>query len=96
MTYDPIHVDTLRPNNVHRHTIYRSPNSMLQLISVTPFWAVALKLVRYTRNDPGDVCLILRYSFFMRVCLSTYRIQEWDKHFWYAMDKGIGRKMAHG
>ncbi|KAF8334347.1 hypothetical protein F5887DRAFT_868956, partial [Amanita rubescens] len=62
MTYDPIHADTLKPNNVHRHTIYRSTNGMLQLISVTPFWAVALKLVRYTRNDPGDICLILRYS----------------------------------
>ena len=35
---------------------------MLQLVSVTPFWAVALKLVRYTKSDPGDICLILRYA----------------------------------
>jgi hypothetical protein len=33
---------------------------MLTLVSVTPFWAVALKLVRYTKWDPGDICLLLR------------------------------------
>jgi hypothetical protein len=33
---------------------------MLTLVSVTPFWAVALKLVRYIKWDPGDICLLLR------------------------------------
>ncbi|KAF8632931.1 hypothetical protein AX17_004694 [Amanita inopinata Kibby_2008] len=59
-TYDPIHRAALQPNNVHLHTVYKSSNGLLQLISVTPFWAVALKLVRYTKWDPGDICLLLR------------------------------------
>ncbi|KAM6499989.1 hypothetical protein JOM56_005497, partial [Amanita muscaria] len=59
-TYDPIHTDALKPNNISRHTVYTSSNGLLQLISVTPVWAVALKLVRFTKSDPGDICLILR------------------------------------
>jgi hypothetical protein len=59
-TYDPIHADSIRQNNIDLHTIFTSPNSQLSLVSVTPFWAVALKLVRYTRWDPGDICLLLR------------------------------------
>lgn len=47
-------------NNVHLHTIFESPNKLLTLVSVTPFWAVALKLVRYTKWDPGDICILLR------------------------------------
>jgi hypothetical protein len=58
--YDPIYTDSIRPNNIDLHTIFTSPNSQLTLVSVTPFWAVALKLVRYTRWDPGDICLLLR------------------------------------
>ncbi|KAF8628776.1 hypothetical protein AX15_003732 [Amanita polypyramis BW_CC] len=59
-TYDPIHADAIKPNNVRLHTIYKSANGVLQLVSVTPFWAVALKMVRYTKSDLGDICLILR------------------------------------
>ncbi|PFH47530.1 hypothetical protein AMATHDRAFT_151848, partial [Amanita thiersii Skay4041] len=59
-TYDPIHKAALQPNNVQLHTVYKSSNGLLHLISVTPFWAVALKLVRYTKWDPGDICLLLR------------------------------------
>ncbi|KAL0948435.1 hypothetical protein HGRIS_011012 [Hohenbuehelia grisea] len=58
--YDPVYTDSLRPNNVHLHTVFTSPNQMLTLISVTPFWAVALKLVRYVKWDPGDICALLR------------------------------------
>lgn len=58
--YDPIYTAAIQPNNVDLHTIYRSSNSMLTLISVTPFWAVSLKLVRYTQNDAADICLLLR------------------------------------
>lgn len=58
--YDPIYTASIQPNNVHLHTVFSSPNGMFTLISVTPFWAVALKLVRYTKWDPGDICLLLR------------------------------------
>lgn len=59
-TYDPIYAAAIQPNNIALHTIYTSPNGLLTLISVTPFWSVALKLVRYTKWDPGDICLLLR------------------------------------
>ncbi|KAF8797771.1 hypothetical protein BYT27DRAFT_7124710 [Phlegmacium glaucopus] len=58
--YDPIYTASIRQNNIDLHTIFRSTNGSLTLISVTPFWAVSLKLVRYTKWDPGDICLLLR------------------------------------
>ena len=60
ITFDPIYTAAVQPNNMELHTIYRSPNGMLTLISVTPFWAVALKLVRYSPQDAADICLLLR------------------------------------
>ena len=48
----------MKPNNVHLHTLFTSPG--LVLISVTPFWAVALKLVRYQKHDSADITAILR------------------------------------
>lgn len=59
-TYDPIYAAAIQSNNVALHTIFKSQNGLLTLISVTPFWSVALKLVRYTKWDPGDICLLLR------------------------------------
>ncbi len=61
--YDPIYTSSIRPNNIDLHTVYTAPNKILTLISVTPFWAVSLKLVRYVRWDPGDICLLLRYVY---------------------------------
>lgn len=58
--YDPIYTASVNPQNIALHTIFRSSNGFLTLISVTPFWAVSLKLVRYTKWDPGDICLLLR------------------------------------
>ncbi|KAF9530780.1 hypothetical protein CPB83DRAFT_762493 [Crepidotus variabilis] len=58
--YDPIYHASIQANNIDLHTIYTSPNKLLTLISVTPFWAVSLKLVRYVKWDPGDICLLLR------------------------------------
>jgi hypothetical protein len=46
--YDPIYWDSLKPNNVALNTIYTSPG--LTLISVTMFWGVALKMVRYQKG----------------------------------------------
>lgn len=56
--YDPIYTSSLKPNNIHLHTVYTSPG--LTLVSVTPFWAVALKMVRYQKDDPADITAILR------------------------------------
>ncbi|KAF9484572.1 hypothetical protein BDN70DRAFT_797452 [Pholiota conissans] len=58
--YDPIYTVSVTPQNMNLHTIYKSSNGFLTLVSVTPFWAVALKLVRYTKWDPVDICLLLR------------------------------------
>ena len=66
-SYDPIYTASIQPNNTHLHTVFTSPNRMLTLISVAPFWSVALKLVRYTKWDPGDICLLLRSVSFGHV-----------------------------
>ncbi|KAJ8474556.1 hypothetical protein ONZ45_g15906 [Pleurotus djamor] len=74
--YDPIYKDSLRPNNVHLHTIFTSRNQQLTLVSVTPFWAVALKLVRYCKWDPGDICALLRNGTLMSNVTWTPEILE--------------------
>jgi len=74
--YDPIYTASIQPNNVHLHTVFSSPNGMLTLVSVTPFWAVALKLVRYTKWDPGDICLLLRSV--IRLSRSPYYGYLWN------------------
>ncbi|KAF9244455.1 hypothetical protein BU15DRAFT_59248 [Melanogaster broomeanus] len=58
--YDPIYFDSKQPNNVKMNTIYSSPG--LNLISVTMFWGVALKLVRYKKEDPADIVAMLRHG----------------------------------
>jgi len=58
--YDPIYCDSVRPNNVAMNTIYSSPG--LMLISVTMFWGVALKMVRYQKEDPADILAMLRHG----------------------------------
>ena len=55
--YDPIYVDSVKPVNIAHQTVYSS--SGLLLIAVCPFWAVALKIVRYQKDDPADICAIL-------------------------------------
>ncbi|KAG5635986.1 hypothetical protein H0H81_009454 [Sphagnurus paluster] len=58
--YDPIYRGAIQPNNVHLHSIFSSTNGLLTLVSVPPVWSIVLKLVRYIRYDPGDICLLLR------------------------------------
>lgn len=60
VTYDPIYHASVSPNNIELHSIFHSSNKMLTLVSVSPFWAVALKLVRYSPQDASDICLLLR------------------------------------
>ncbi|EGN97536.1 hypothetical protein SERLA73DRAFT_184278 [Serpula lacrymans var. lacrymans S7.3] len=58
--YDPIYYDSKQPNNLAMNTIYKSTG--LTLISVTMFWGVALKLVRYKKEDPTDIVAMLRHG----------------------------------
>ncbi|KAK1219547.1 hypothetical protein PQX77_017735 [Marasmius sp. AFHP31] len=57
--YDPIYHASLQPFNVKLYTVFTSRNKKLTIINVTPAWAVALKLIRYAKWDPGDISLIL-------------------------------------
>ncbi|KAL0576189.1 hypothetical protein V5O48_005787 [Marasmius crinis-equi] len=59
MPYDPIYHASLQPFNVQLYTVFTSKNSKLTIINVTPAWAVALKIVRYAKWDPGDISLLL-------------------------------------
>ncbi|KAI9566650.1 hypothetical protein HD554DRAFT_2205914 [Boletus coccyginus] len=59
-TYDPIYYDAKQPNNIEMNTIYSSNG--LVLVSVTMFWGVALKLVRYQKEDPTDIVAMLRHG----------------------------------
>ncbi|KZP04608.1 hypothetical protein FIBSPDRAFT_767140, partial [Athelia psychrophila] len=58
--YDPLYVDAMKPNNVAMNTVYQSPG--LKLISVTMFWGVALKMVRYQKEDPKDILAMLHHG----------------------------------
>ncbi|KAJ7440288.1 hypothetical protein B0H11DRAFT_1883191 [Mycena galericulata] len=56
--YDPIHAASLQTGD--SLAVYTSPNGLLKLVSVTPFWTVALKMVRYNPVDREDICILLR------------------------------------
>ncbi|KAH7907595.1 hypothetical protein BJ138DRAFT_1014245 [Hygrophoropsis aurantiaca] len=58
--YDPIYHDSKQQNNVTMNTVYTSPG--LTLVSVTMFWGVALKLVRYKKEDPTDIVAMLQHG----------------------------------
>ena len=58
--YDPIYHDAKQQNNIDMNTVYNAPG--LRLISVTMFWGVALKLVRYKKEDPTDIVAMLRHG----------------------------------
>ena len=80
-TYDPIHFDAITPHNMSTNTVFVSPNTSLTLVSVSPLWAIALKLVRYTRRDAYDICLILRDA--RGTSWTPNLIEEWiEKYCW--------------
>jgi len=85
--YDPIYTASIKPNNVHLHTLYTSPG--LTLVSVTPFWAVALKLVRYQKHDPADITAILRNGTRLNgVQWSVEILERWLQTECWAMGYG--------
>lgn len=82
--YDPIYYDAKQPNNVDMNTIYSSPG--LVLISVTMFWGVALKLVRYKKEDPTDIVAMLRHGTKLNGVQWTPQIMEnWIKTLCWPM-----------
>jgi hypothetical protein len=57
-TYDPIFYASTQPQNASPQTIFNAPG--LALVAVPWPWAMALKLVRYEKQDPADCAAILR------------------------------------
>lgn len=72
--YDPIYTDAMQPNNLQLNTIYSSRG--LQLIGVSWSWAVALKLVRYQKDDPQDIAAILKLGTQFKGLQWTRRMLE--------------------
>ncbi|KAN0078008.1 hypothetical protein V8E55_010065 [Tylopilus felleus] len=82
--YDPIYYDAKQPNNIDMNTIYSSPG--LALISVTMFWGVALKLVRYKKEDPTDIVAMLRHGTKLNGVQWTPHVMEnWIKTLCWPM-----------
>ncbi|KAJ7279421.1 hypothetical protein C8J57DRAFT_1059066 [Mycena rebaudengoi] len=57
-SYDPIYAASIQTGD--SLAVFTSPNGLLKLVSVTPFWTVALKMVRYNPVDREDICILLR------------------------------------
>ncbi|KAF7358522.1 hypothetical protein MVEN_00903100 [Mycena venus] len=74
--YDPIHAASIQTCDAL--TVYTSPNGLLKLVSVTPFWTVALKMVRYNPADREDICILLRSGTLSRQYHWTpTRLEHW-------------------
>ncbi|KAH9035712.1 hypothetical protein EDB85DRAFT_1942539 [Lactarius pseudohatsudake] len=63
-TYDPIYNASTRPENSVPQTIFNERG--LALVAVPWPWAIALKLVRYAKQDPIDCAAVLRLGFAQR------------------------------
>jgi hypothetical protein len=63
-TYDPIFTASTRPENSVPQTIFNERG--LALVAVPWPWAMALKLVRYAKQDPVDCAAVLRLGFAQR------------------------------
>ncbi|KAG1729456.1 hypothetical protein EDB19DRAFT_1929601 [Suillus lakei] len=82
--YDPIYHDSKQANNIDMNTVYKSHG--LVVISVTMFWGVALKLVRYKKDDPTDIVAMLRHGTKLNGVQWTPRIMEtWIKTLCWPM-----------
>jgi len=82
--YDPIYHDSKQQNNIDMNTVYDAPG--LRLISVTMFWGVALKLVRYKKEDPTDIVAMLRHGTKLNgVQWTPSLMEEWIKTLCWPM-----------
>ncbi|KAH9974907.1 hypothetical protein BGW80DRAFT_1457865 [Lactifluus volemus] len=74
--YDPIYTASIRENNAAPQTIFNERG--LRLVAVPWPWAVALKLVRYEKNDPPDCAAVLRLGFKERgICWTLQSMEQW-------------------
>lgn len=72
--YDPIYAEAMQPNNIALNTIYSKRG--LKLVGVSWSWAVALKLVRYRKEDPDDIAAILKLGTQLKGLQWTRTIME--------------------
>jgi hypothetical protein len=63
-TYDPIFYASTQPQNAEPQTIFSQRG--LALVAVPWPWAIALKLVRYMKQDPSDCAAVLRLGVAQR------------------------------
>src|SRR5580700_8978131 len=95
MAYDPIHYDpTMNSTTIAYNTIYFS--GPLVLIAVAPHWAVALKMQRYLKQDPADICVLLlrvmEYNGFnmgLAPYWTTGKLMRWMKNNCAGMQDGL-------
>ncbi|KAI9435132.1 hypothetical protein H4582DRAFT_2112431 [Lactarius indigo] len=75
-TYDPIFTASTRPENSVPQTIFNERG--LALVAVPWPWAIALKLVRYAKQDPVDCAAVLRLGFAQRgIRWSLAGLEQW-------------------
>ncbi|KAI0086055.1 hypothetical protein BDY19DRAFT_996241 [Irpex rosettiformis] len=72
--YDPIYAEAMQPTNIMLNTVYESRG--LRLVGVSWSWAVALKLVRYKKDDPEDIAAILKLGTQLKGLQWTRQIME--------------------
>jgi hypothetical protein len=63
-TFDPIFYASTQPQNAGPQTIFNARG--LALVAVPWPWAMALKLVRYQKQDPADCAAVLRLGVAQR------------------------------
>nr|GAT57338.1 predicted protein [Mycena chlorophos] len=62
--YDPISSTSMQMAD--QLTLFTSQNGLLQIISVAPYWTIALKMMRFNAADRADICIILRQGMSSR------------------------------
>jgi hypothetical protein len=73
---DPVYKDALTEQNIKTNTVFSSQG--LVLVAVSWSWAVALKLVRYRKDDPSDIASILSLGTKVKGCQWTVDLlQMW-------------------
>ncbi|THH15414.1 hypothetical protein EW146_g5057 [Bondarzewia mesenterica] len=83
-SYDPIHYAAVTEVNLQNNTIFSAPG--LLLVSVSWPWAVALKFVRYQKDDPVDIAAMLRLGHHQaKVRWSRAILEEWVTRWCWPM-----------
>lgn len=85
IVYDPIYKSAMEPTNVEINTIYN--NNKLRLIGVSWSWAVALKLVRFKKDDPADIARILTLGYHQKGLEWTEtKLENWLRDMCWPMN----------